>query len=93
MTYAKCLYHRMGSIQRSKGSQKNANKNIFIAVDDSEASDRAVTYVAQMVDGRREFHILLFHVPASMLPQLLEFGGAEVSQGRRGFQGSWEMPK
>jgi nucleotide-binding universal stress UspA family protein len=55
-----------------------ANKNIFVAVDDSEASDRAVTYVAQMVDGRRGFHILLFHVPASMPPQLLEFGGAEV---------------
>ena len=56
----------------------NANKNIFVAVDDSEASDRAVTYVAQMVDGRKEFHILLFHVPTSMPPQLLEFGGAEV---------------
>jgi nucleotide-binding universal stress UspA family protein len=55
-----------------------ANKNIFVAVDDSEASDRAVTYVAQIVDGGRGFHILLFHVPASMPPQLLEFGGAEV---------------
>jgi nucleotide-binding universal stress UspA family protein len=54
------------------------NKNILVAVDDSEASDRAVSYVAQMVDGRSEFHILLFHVPASMPPQLLEFGGAEV---------------
>jgi nucleotide-binding universal stress UspA family protein len=54
------------------------NKNILMAVDDSEASDRAVSYVAQMVDGRSEFHILLFHVPASMPPQLLEFGGAEV---------------
>jgi hypothetical protein len=50
----------MGSIQRSEESQMKANKNIFVAVDDSEASDRAVTYVAQMVDGRREFHILLF---------------------------------
>jgi nucleotide-binding universal stress UspA family protein len=68
----------MGSIQRSEESQMNANKNIFVAVDDSEASDRAVTYVAQMVDGRKEFHILLFHVPTSMPPQLLEFGGAEV---------------
>ena len=55
-----------------------ANKNIFVAVDGSEASDRAVSYVAQMVDGRRDFRILLFHVPASMPPQLLEFGGAEV---------------
>src|SRR4030095_14958764 len=70
--------YRMGSIQRRKESQRNANKNIFVAVDDSEASDRAVTYVAQIVDGRRGFRILLFHVPASMPPQLLEFGGAEV---------------
>jgi nucleotide-binding universal stress UspA family protein len=68
----------MGSIQRSEESQMKANKNIFVAVDDSEASDRAVTYVAQIVDGRRGFRILLFHVPASMPPQLLEFGGAEV---------------
>jgi nucleotide-binding universal stress UspA family protein len=62
-----------------------ANKNIFVAVDGSEASDRAVAYVAQIVDGRSEFHILLFHVPASMPPQLLEFGGAEVpTQEERG---------
>jgi hypothetical protein len=43
-----------------------ANQNILVAVEDSEASDRAVAYVAQMVDGRREFQIVLFHVPASM---------------------------
>ena len=55
-----------------------ANKNILVAVDGSEASDRAVTYVAQIVDGRSQFHILLFHVPASMPPELLEFGGAEI---------------
>jgi nucleotide-binding universal stress UspA family protein len=55
----------------------NANKNILVAVDNSEASDRAVTYIAQIIDGRREFQVFLFHVPASMPPQLLEFGGAE----------------
>jgi len=54
-----------------------ANKNILVAVDDSDASNRAVTYIAQIVDGRKEFKIVLFHVPASMSPQLLEFGGAE----------------
>jgi nucleotide-binding universal stress UspA family protein len=67
----------MSSSQRSKGTEMNANKNILVAVDESEASDRAVTYVAQMLDGRQEFKIILFHVPASMPPQLLEFGGAE----------------
>jgi nucleotide-binding universal stress UspA family protein len=54
-----------------------ANKNILVAVEDSEASDRAVSYVAQMVEGRREFQIVLFHRPALMPPQLLESGGAE----------------
>ena len=55
----------------------NANRNILVAVDDSEASDRAVTYVAHMLGGMKAFTIVLFHVPASMPPQLLEFGGAE----------------
>jgi nucleotide-binding universal stress UspA family protein len=55
----------------------NANRNILVAVDDSEASDRAVNYVAQMLDGMKELRIVLFHVPASMPPRLLEFGGAE----------------
>jgi nucleotide-binding universal stress UspA family protein len=55
----------------------NANRNILVAVDDSEASDRAVTYVADIVHGRKEFKVVLFHVPASMPPRLLEFGGAE----------------
>ena len=46
----------------------NANRNILVAVDDSEASDRAVNYVAQMLDGMKELRIVLFHVPASMHP-------------------------
>jgi nucleotide-binding universal stress UspA family protein len=54
-----------------------ATKNILVAVEDSEASDRAVSYVAQILDGRREFEVVLFHMPASIPPQLLEFGGAE----------------
>jgi hypothetical protein len=54
-----------------------ANKNILVAVEDSEASDRAVTYVAEMVAARGEFRIIRFHMPASMPPKLLEFGGAE----------------
>lgn len=61
----------------ARGIQMRAHKNILMAIDDSEASDRAVTYVAQMLDGRGDFQIILFHVPASMPPQLLEFGGAE----------------
>lgn len=60
------------------------NRHILVAVDDSEASERAVSYIAQMVDGRGGFQILLFHVPAPMPPRHLEFGGAEnPAQERR----------
>ena len=53
------------------------NRKLLVAIDDSESSDRAVTYVAQIINGRKEFQILLFHVPEPMPPQLLEFGGVE----------------
>ena len=55
----------------------NANKRILIAVDASEASDRAVTYVAQIIAGQPDLHVLLFHVPAPMPPRHIEFGGRE----------------
>jgi nucleotide-binding universal stress UspA family protein len=50
---------------------------ILVAVDDSEASLKAVTYVAQMVRGRDPIYICLFHVLPPIPPRLLEFGGAE----------------
>jgi nucleotide-binding universal stress UspA family protein len=57
--------------------QPNLTPSILIATDHSEASYRAVTYVAQIIGGREEFRILLLHVPEPMPPKLLEFGGAE----------------
>ena len=57
----------------------NVNK-ILIAIDDSEVSMKAVTYVAQMVRGRETTHIYLFHVLPPIPPRLLEFGGAEDPQ-------------
>jgi nucleotide-binding universal stress UspA family protein len=53
---------------------------ILIAVDDSEASMKAVTYVAQMVRGREPIQICLFRVLPPVPPRLLEFGGAEDPQ-------------
>jgi len=50
---------------------------ILIAVDDSEASMKTVTYVSKMVHGRESVHICLFHVLPPIPPHLLEFGGAE----------------
>src|SRR5918912_1187811 len=59
------------------------SKNILVAVDYSEASDRAVSYVAQITGGSKGFQILLFHIPAPMPPGLLEFGGAEDPRPER----------
>jgi nucleotide-binding universal stress UspA family protein len=55
------------------------NKTL-IAIDDSEASMKAVPSVAQMVRGRETTHIYLFHVLPPIPPRLLEFGGAEDPQ-------------
>lgn len=55
----------------------DASRNILIAVDDSEASKRAVAYVAMMIGGKEGFHVRLVHVLPSFPPELLEFGGAE----------------
>lgn len=50
---------------------------ILIAIEDSDASIKAVTYVAKMVRGREPIHICLLHVLPPIPPKLLEFGGAE----------------
>lgn len=50
---------------------------MLIAVEDSEASMKAVAYVSQMVRGREHIQICLFHVLPPIPPKLLEFGGAE----------------
>jgi nucleotide-binding universal stress UspA family protein len=55
----------------------DANRNILIAVDDSEAASRAVAYVAMMIGGRRGFYVRLVHVLPPLPPELMEFGGAE----------------
>ena len=47
----------------SKGKLK-FNKNILIAVDDSENSKRAVNYVAQILAGGRGHKVALLHVIA-----------------------------
>ncbi|UCF93930.1 MAG: universal stress protein [Desulfobacterales bacterium] len=38
------------------------NKNILIAVDESENARRAVTYVAQLIEGMAGFRVTLLHV-------------------------------
>ena len=53
---------------------------ILLAIEDSEASMKAAAYVAQMVRGREEIHICLFHALPPIPPRLLEFGGTEDPQ-------------
>ncbi len=43
-------------------SEKVFNKNILIAVDDSENARRAVSYVSQLLAGVKGFKILILHV-------------------------------
>jgi nucleotide-binding universal stress UspA family protein len=53
------------------------DKTFLVGVDDSAASIRSLSYVADMIGGRKNFHVVLFHVLPSIPPELLEFGGAE----------------
>ncbi|MEX1328087.1 MAG: universal stress protein [Desulfobacterales bacterium] len=42
--------------------EKNFNKSILIAVDESENARRAVSYVAQILAGIKGFKVLILHV-------------------------------
>ncbi len=43
-------------------SEKNVNKNILIAVDESENARRAVSYVGQFLSAIKGFKVLILHV-------------------------------
>ena len=53
---------------------------ILLAIEDSEASMKAVAYVAEMVRGREAIRICLFHALPPIPARLLEFGGTEDPQ-------------
>src|SRR5207237_9075828 len=61
---------------RKAESMSNA-KHILIAVDDSEASYRAVTYVGSLIGGCEGFRVCLLHAMPPLPRELLEFGGSE----------------
>ena len=52
---------------------------ILLAIDDSPASMRAVTYAAHLVGRRRGFRFCIVHVLPPFPPRLLEHGGTETS--------------
>jgi nucleotide-binding universal stress UspA family protein len=53
---------------------------LLVVVDNSLASMRAVTYVAQILGGRRGFRICLAHTLPSPPARMIEFGGADGGQ-------------
>ena len=60
-----------------------SNNKILLAIEDSEASMKAVAYVAEMVRGREAIHICLFHALPPIPPRLLEYGGTEDPQNEQ----------
>jgi nucleotide-binding universal stress UspA family protein len=62
------------------------NNKILLAIEDSEASMKAVAYVAEMVRGNEAIHICLFHALPPIPPRLLEFGGTEDPQKEQTLQ-------
>ncbi len=55
----------------------SASQRILVAVDASEASRRAVTYVSDVLGGKPGFHVGLVHL--ELPPRMLEWGGSEDS--------------
>lgn len=52
-------------------------KTILVALDDSDVSERVLSYAAEQAGNSNEVHLLLCHVLPPMPPQLLESRGAE----------------
>lgn len=50
---------------------------ILVAVDDSEHSERALSYVGTLLRDARDAYVTLFHVLKPMPRELLEHGGSE----------------
>lgn len=53
------------------------SQRILIAVDDSEAACRAIDYICQVLGGRADFELLLYHRLPPLPPELREHGGSE----------------
>ena len=53
------------------------DKTFLVAIDDSEATLRTVSYVAETLGPQQGLDIVLLHVLPPIPPELLEFGGSE----------------
>src|SRR5262249_15779355 len=71
----------MGMHQSMRKAESMSNaKHILIAVDDSEASYRAITYVGSIMSGCEGFRVCLLHALPPLPREFLEFGGSEDPQ-------------
>jgi nucleotide-binding universal stress UspA family protein len=62
------------------GESMNQSKKILVALDDSDASMRAVNYMADVIGGNANYHVSLLHVLDPLPPKLREFRGSENPQ-------------
>jgi nucleotide-binding universal stress UspA family protein len=53
------------------------NTSLLVMIDESSASERAVSYVAQIIGGRQGFRVCLAHALPELPASLIEHGGAE----------------
>ena len=65
-------------------------KMILVALDDSDVSQRALSYAAEEAGASNEVHLLLCHVGPPMPPQLLESRGAEDPDEERRIEDAQE---
>jgi hypothetical protein len=68
--------------QKHRGQAKSMHnaQRMLIAVDDSDASYHAVTYVGRIIVGREDFRVCLLHALPPLPRELLEFGGSSDPQ-------------
>jgi len=59
------------------GTLVQTHKHLLVAVDASEVSQRALAYVAELMNGRQDIRVSLLHAARPVPPKLLEFGGSE----------------
>lgn len=53
------------------------DRTFLVGIDDSEATLRTVSYVAETLGPQKGFYVVLLHVLPPIPPELLEFGGSE----------------
>ena len=60
------------------------DRTFLVGIDDSEATLRTVSYVADTLGPQKGFQVVLLHVLPPIPPKLLEFGGSEDPQAEQG---------